>query len=86
MTITNLRHVERQWPKPSSSGWTPDLFMSILSALAQATIRTACVRIDPYQDHGLGRGQVGLFANWNLKHGEGWRIKSIFIKGNIKQK
>jgi len=36
MAITNLGHVERQWPKPSSSGWSPDLFMGILSALIRA--------------------------------------------------
>lgn len=25
---------------------------------------------DPYQDHGLSRGQVVVFADWNLKHGD----------------
>lgn len=43
MTITNLGHVERQWPKPGSSGWAPDLFMGILSVFAKARMRTACV-------------------------------------------
>lgn len=43
MAVTNLGHVEGQWPKPSSSGWTPDLFISILSALAKVAMRTVII-------------------------------------------
>lgn len=36
---------------------------------------------DPYQDHGLGRGQVVVFADWNLKHGDDGDRRGLLFQG-----
>lgn len=77
---TNLGHVEGQWPEPGSSGWTPDLHSRISCQLMAWFSDRGGVDWGTYQDHGLGRGQIG-FADRDLKHGGGGQRRKIYIIG-----